>query len=255
MNAPAPTRFQEAAAIYAFGARVLYLGPALNLTAHRNAVAVLALGLDEPFESLDEHGWRETEALLIDPDRLHQLRATGRMAFLYVDPLSRDLALLRHPEHWPAILALLRDLADGRVDWRSVRQDLIQSLGGEGCPVDARIKAALSAIHADRADRLSLDTLAGAAGLSASRFRKLFRAATGVTVRRYRLWAAMGAATRAIATGESLTQAALGAGFSSSAHFSAAFREMFGMEPSRLAQGRMILHSPASAASPAAGPG
>lgn len=29
------------------------------------------------------------------------------------------------------------------------------------------------------------------------------------------------------------------AGFSSSAHFSAAFREMFGMEPSRLSGGRL----------------
>ena len=49
----------------------------------------------------------------------------------------------------------------------------------------------------------------------------------------------MGVATRAIVAGESLTAAALDAGFSSSAHFSAAFREMFGMEPSRLSGGRL----------------
>lgn len=35
--------------LHAWGARVLYLGPALGLTAHRNAVAVLAIGLDAPF--------------------------------------------------------------------------------------------------------------------------------------------------------------------------------------------------------------
>ena len=45
--------------------------------------------------------------------------------------------------------------------------------------------------------------------------------------------------------GENLTAAALDAGFSSSAHFSATFREMFGMEPSRLAGGR--LKAPAAA--------
>ena len=66
-------------------------------------------------------------------------------------------------------------------------------------------------------------------------------AATGVTVRRYRLWVAMGAATRAIVRGESLTTAALDSGFSSSAHLSAAFREMFGLEPSRFARGRLAL--------------
>ena len=58
-------------------------------------------------------------------------------------------------------------------------------------------------------------------------------------LRRYKLWIAMGVAMRAIVPGESLTNAALDAGFSSSAHFSAAFREMFGMEPSRLSGGRL----------------
>ena len=102
---------------------------------------------------------------------------------------------------------------------------------------------------ADRADAFvsgpltfeAMEVLASRVGLSASRFRRLFRAATGVTVRRYRVWIAMGAAVRAIAEGETLTDAALGAGFSSSAHFSAAFREMFGLEPSRLAKGRLAL--------------
>ncbi len=37
------------------GARALYLGPAFTLGAHRNAVAVLAIGLDRPFELADGH--------------------------------------------------------------------------------------------------------------------------------------------------------------------------------------------------------
>jgi AraC-like DNA-binding protein len=63
---------------------------------------------------------------------------------------------------------------------------------------------------------------------------------TGVPLRRYKLWIGMGAAMRAIARDDSLTTAALEAGFSSSAHFSAAFREMFGLEPSRFARGRLL---------------
>src|SRR5690606_33483536 len=106
---------------------------------------------------------------------------------------------------------------------------------------DPRIAAALSVLHADPAARPSLAALAAGAGLSASRFRRLFRAETGVTLRRYRLWVAMGAAVRAVARGETLTVAALDAGFASSAHFSAAFREMFGLEPSRLARGGLAL--------------
>ena len=53
-------------------------------------------------------------------------------------------------------------------------------------------------------------------------------------LRRYRLWNRMGAAVGAFHDGMSLTEAAHAAGFASSAHFSAAFRDMFGMMPSEL---------------------
>ena len=254
MTAPARARFQEAAAplpadarLFAWGARVLYIGPALNLTAHRNAVAVLALGLDGPFETAATPGdpasaWTRHRALLIQPHALHHLRAdAGRMAFLYVAPLSRDLAELSAGYDATPLIALLRSLADGARDWPDVRRELTMRLGVDDTATDPRVRAALDRLHADPSARVPLDDLARRAGLSGSRFRRLFHAATGVTVRRYRLWIAMGAATRAIARGENLTTAALDAGFSSSAHFSAAFREMFGLEPSRLARGRLSL--------------
>jgi AraC-like DNA-binding protein len=84
----------------------------------------------------------------------------------------------------------------------------------------------------DRSHRLA--ELARRAGLSPSRFLHLFKAETGVPLRRYRIWNRIGAASRAIAQGQSLTEAAHGADFASSAHFSAAFRDMFGMTPSNL---------------------
>jgi AraC-like DNA-binding protein len=62
----------------------------------------------------------------------------------------------------------------------------------------------------------------------------LFKEETGVPYRRYRLWTRMGAALKALRSGRSLTHAAHEAGFSSSAHFSTAFAEMFGLPPSRV---------------------
>jgi methylphosphotriester-DNA--protein-cysteine methyltransferase len=44
----------------------------------------------------------------------------------------------------------------------------------------------------------------------------------------------MGHAMRGLSTGKRLTDAAHDAGFSSSAHFSFAFKEMFGLAPSLL---------------------
>ena len=58
--------------------------------------------------------------------------------------------------------------------------------------------------------------------------------ATPGPLRRYRLWNRMGAAVVACRDGGSLTEAAHAAGFASSAHFSTAFRDMFGMMPSEL---------------------
>ena len=92
----------------------------------------------------------------------------------------------------------------------------------------------LQLIHEDAAARLSLATLARHAKLSPSRFAALFKQATGVPIRRYKLWVAMGAAVRSMQRGASLTEASMDAGFSSPAHFSSAYRQMFGMEPSRL---------------------
>ena len=112
--------------------------------------------------------------------------------------------------------------------------------------MDARVRRALDLLHANPGERQSLAQLAASAGLSASRFIHLFKQATGVPLRRYQLWLAMGAAMRSLAQGSNLTVSAMNAGFSSSAHFSAAFREMFGVEPSR------FLRDPSAPSDPSA---
>lgn len=262
MTIVADARFQEPAAaeagatrLYSWGARALYLGPALGLSPHRNAVAVLAIGLDAPFDvAIDpantSAGYRRCRTVIIPPNTLHHLVGTvGRFAFLYVDARSRDLDRLRSlarehtaraafdltvEEEW---IACLDGLARGTVTWDAARARLGAVLGGEPAPaIDPRVRAALDRLHAEPGTRLSLGDLAGAVGLSESRFLHVFKAAIGVPLRRYKLWIAMGAAMRAVARGESLTTAAHDAGFSSSAHFSSAFRAMFGLEPSRLAR-------------------
>jgi AraC-like DNA-binding protein len=248
--------------LYPWGARALFIGEAFGLSAHRNAVAVLALGLDEAFGVANDAadpstGYRRCRSAVIPPNTLHQLVDTcGAMAFLYVDAMSHDLVQLRTlaGSHGPradfdvsaegTLIAMFRDLRAGRRSWHDVKRELAALLdAGHNQPTDPRVQAALDILHADVAARVSLDDLAARVGLSGSRFRRLFVAATGVSLKRYRVWIAMGAAVRAIARSDSLTAAALDAGFSSSAHFSAAYREMFGMEPSRLARTRLTLHS------------
>lgn len=105
------TGFQETATLAAsqarlyswgatWGARALYLGPALGLSPHRNAVAVLALGLDDTFGVANDPadplaGYRRCRSALIPPNTLHHVTDTvGLMGFLYVDACSRDFGRL-----------------------------------------------------------------------------------------------------------------------------------------------------------------
>jgi AraC-like DNA-binding protein len=169
------------------------------------------------------------------------------MAFLYVDPFGRDLAGLRARMGEVGTRAafgladedktvdFFKGVADSSMTRERARLALNELLGvGSRAKPDARIVEAIRCMRdgPDRPHRLS--ELGRRAGLSPSRFLHLFKAETGVPLRRYRIWNRIGVASRMIAEGQSLTAAAHGAGFASSAHFSTAFRDMFGMMPSEL---------------------
>jgi AraC-like DNA-binding protein len=245
--------------LFVWGARTLFLGPALDLSAHRNAVAVFCAGVNAPFEVARDPMRPETGAIacrtaLIPANTLHHLCCgNGLMAFLYVDARSDDFRRLAAPMDFTyerfgmqhpgeaACLDALAALRDGRA-WRDARLEIASALGlSTPSRADDRIAEALRHLR-ERPDKPhALDQVARRANLSPSRFQHLFKAATGLPFRRYRLWVRMGAAIRSMTAGYSLTDAALAAGFASSSHFSAAFREMFGLSPSQLAAARLTL--------------
>lgn len=243
-----------------WGARALYLGPALGLSAHRNAVAVLAVGLDAPFgvardPSAPECGYRMCRSAVIPPNTLHHLQTTsGATAFLYLDPLSADLAGLFARVRArdgraaydlageAAVIGVLGDLLGGCASWPQASEQLGRLLGLHvDVAQDQRIVEAVKTLRRSPASPNSLAHLARHAGLSPSRFLHAFKQATGVPLRRYRLWCRIGAAIRLAQAGASLTEAAHEAGFSSSAHYSAAIRDTFGLSPTSLQLGNLVL--------------
>lgn len=242
--------------VFNWGARALYLGPALNLSPHRNAVAVLAVAFEGSFKVANDaskpaEGYTRCRAAIVPPNTLHHFTGIdGPMAFLYLDARSDDLKRLMEQavsqqerasfglqrEH--EVIECLRAFYRNELPWSGARADLSSSLGfGGRRQVDPRVRRTLDLLHAHPAARLSLVELSAHVRLSPSRFIHLFKEATGVPLRRYKLWLAMGAAMRSLAKGNNLTEAAMNGGFSSPAHFSASFREMFGLEPSRLMPG------------------
>lgn len=244
--------------LVSWGARALYAGPGFGLSPHRNAVAVLAMGLDGPLEVAKDArdpgtGFQRCRTALIEPNQLHFLRVPGAdCAFLYVDALSRDLASLRRRCQRPGpavcmdvdceddLITLLAGMPRSAEGWRIASPGLAAALGFERSPTDPRIASAIDTLLGASAPEAGATMLAAQCGLSVSRFQHLFKATTGVTVRRFRLWARMRRAIAMAVAGATITHAALDAGFASPAHFSTAFREMFGMAPTQLLAGAPI---------------
>lgn len=238
--------------LVSWGARAVYLGPSLGLSAHRNTVAVVAIGLGGPFElSRDPRdrtaGYRQCRSAVIWPNTLHHLRATKPMGFIYLDPLSREIESVRSrtSAQGPgvsfdvvgdqAIAAGLFAFSTGKTSWPETRNTCVDALGlSDTRRTDPRIVDAVERIRRQPAEVTTARDFARESSLSLSRFLHIFSDATGVPFRRYRLWCRLAAAIRAAHCGASLTDAAHTAGLASSAHFSSAFRGMFGLAPSDL---------------------
>ena len=221
--------------------RAIFAGPGMALTPHKLAVATVIFGLDRSFRLEFVRSGQVSVARvgLIPPDTLHHLRTEGRMIFMYLDALGDDyegLDLRVLDAASRDIESIVDDLETGfsrdiaaLADILSDRIELPQRE-----MIDMRIAAAVRAIDAGPHEFTAITQAAEIAELSVPRFQHLFRDIVGTPFRRYRLWKRMANVAHSLSLGESLTNAALDAGFSSSAHLSSAFREIFGIKPSEL---------------------
>lgn len=224
--------------VHMLGHRAAYVGPGMRLTPHCNAVDTVAIGLEAPFRLRTGPNLEEVEPrnlALIASGSWHHLTTEGPMAFVYLDlpthgsTLAEGLAddhgraraaaeILRHDPPRSNVLEPLCELLE--LPKASVRSE--------------RLAVVMQAIRERPGDFGRIEAAAELVGLSVSRFQHLFTEEFGLTFGRYRQWSRMGHVARSMASGSSLTEAALDAGFSSSAHLSSAFRTMFGIKPSQL---------------------
>lgn len=232
---PLPETCHAPATVWLGAGHAAYRGPSLRLGTHSGSVLCLAVGIDGEFTVRAEAiGERAVRSLLVPPRTPHRLVADTRMLFCYLDPGSPRAAPIRTRMrtrtggfgidhiHEDALL----DLANDAEFDPAALLDLACGASGR---MDPRIATATAILCANPALALSADQLAATVHLSKSRFLHLFSAQAGTTFRRYRLWARMLAAGRAIAAGTDLTTAATQAGFASPSHFSDTFRTMFGL--------------------------
>lgn len=174
----------------------------------------------------------------------------GSIACLYLDAQGDDFGQLAgrmrllhdlcHVDHGATFELISAITASPSGDLMHSRIEDILGLSRVALPAN-RVTAALQRMRVAPGAMHSLQSLAASASLSPSRFLHLFKSQTGVPLRRFRVWNRMGAALAVVGCGGSLTAAAHRAGFSSSAHFSTAFRRMFGFQPSALIKAKVAI--------------
>lgn len=236
--------------LFLWGGCGLYAGPAFATTLHAHHALQVCIGVSGRFRlrSGATASWQAYRGAAVLSDQPHQLDGRGNtVALLYLDPesmLARRVARLHTargifpvpPTTLNALLSRLSSLGEAEPT-ECLCEGLVEALVPEGnipVPLDGRVASALGLLRCAPERRMPLAELAAAVGLSPSRLAHLFRAHTGLPVRRYLLWLRLGDALQQLARGVSLTTAAHAAGFADSAHFSRTFRAMLGITPSAL---------------------
>lgn len=100
--------------------------------------------------------------------------------------------------------------------------------------LDNRCEDVINIIKQIPLNQLTIPSLAQHVFLSESRLSHLFKEEVGISISSYLVHEKMRKAFRLVFEGETLTDAAIAAGFSSSSHFSRCVREKLGMSPSMI---------------------
>lgn len=146
--------------------------------------------------------------LFIPSRQTHAILETqGEVSVLYAEPAVFDIAPLLHQD---LSLEALRQLPRRSLD-------------------DPRLERALAALDQQLDGKVSAQALAQAAHLSLSQLERLFAHQLGLPVRRLVLWRRLRIALQLALAGGTLTEAAHGAGFADSAHFSRTMKQLFGV--------------------------
>jgi AraC family transcriptional regulator len=230
----------------------LWLGLSTGPTSmHSHHAIQLCLPLEgtAQFQTDEDGDWMTCEGALITPDAPHAFRAPGKVvANILLEPESAVgrtlLARCTHqglnlldaaycaPLAAPMASAYFGGAPDNELS--ELAQRAIAAAAGVSlrpAAVDQRVISAIAEIREHIDEPILLSALARRANLSPGRFRHLFVAETGVSLRAFVLWERLNRALSIGFSGGSWTEAAHAANFADSAHLTRTCRRMFGLAP------------------------
>lgn len=212
---------------------------------HRHKAAHIIISLNGKIEIQSEDEIHSCYGVLIPADKLHKVYTDGNAVLVYLydcsTNISKQIKTIRTiPEEiCRSIAKLYSDLendvnSDKYYDFEMESLKLIGISCWESSENDERINNAITYIRQNISEKISCGEVANKVFLSQSRFSHLFKEQIGMTFSAYLIYQRLMFVYTQLIAGETITTAALSAGFSSSAHFADVNRRVFGISASNI---------------------
>jgi AraC-like DNA-binding protein len=206
-----------------------------HLAPHCNPAPCVIAGRRGSVSIISASGRVTGDVLFIRPGVEHKvICATGGINAIYLDGLTWS-------DDFPCAQRLQGRLSDIAVEAlfreAGAETELRDRLASGATPIPQRLGVVIETIIAEPMLRLSQLELAHRLRMERTGALRMFKAATGVTFRRFKQWSALQHAARQIAAGELVRTAAMDAGFADTAYLTRTFRASFGLTPSEAIAG------------------
>jgi AraC-like DNA-binding protein len=232
----------------------MYIGKAIDTSAHDHHAIQLALSFDHPFFiKTPEGAFKKVMAVIIDSDQAHECRTNdNHFLLLNIDPmttigkalkkryLTRQAVMELPAEQTARFLRTIEQNLDAQTFDSHLVHDITRryvyglcSLE-EDAGIDERIRKVMRLLEEKKDDTLKVEELAAEVSLTPGSLTHLFKKQVGIPIRKYILWTRILLALFKVFETKDLREAALYAGFSDAPHFDRTFRKMFGLYPSSI---------------------
>ncbi len=240
--------------LYLWETRSLFIGRIAEPAELTTATSCLFIGLDAPTSIVIGNAAIPLNArvvLLPVASHIHWQVNNELVACCFLDPLGRDFEQLKknmlkmkggayyaNDDFAQLIVPLLMTFHQQHTPSELAYQQFSDLLQLDANPNsnenDAHLWRILNTVRQYHQDNHSMAFFAQLLGLSETVLSNLFKQATGLSIRRYRNWHRIFTAAQLLTTGQSVTNAAVEAGFTDAAHFAHVFRDMVGIRPSSI---------------------
>lgn len=231
--------------VYTWPYEQLYFGPIPEIGIVHYSSPVLRVGLGSDFYlRFNKGGWLKYNCVFIPAGVVHEVFPTGAVIAKYwVEKESvhypffqKDLFKL----HENSLVSSFRHIYNAELNSNGARAELNKSFCFQSPQkqiLDSRILKVSDIIRGEPDYNFSIDWLAAEVDLSPSRLLHLIKEETGTSYRKFRMWQRLRYAISIFGSTDSLTYAAVEAGFNDAAHFSRCFRARYGVAPSVVHKG------------------